>query len=784
MLKKVVIANRGEIALRILRACRELDIKTVAVYSTADKDLMHVRLADEAVCIGPANSAESYLNIPAVISAAEITEADAIHPGYGFLAENADFAEKAEISEFTFIGPTAETIEMMGDKVSAIAAMRAAGIPCVPGSNGALHKNDEKNLKLAEQIGYPVIIKAAGGGGGRGMRVVRDAESLIKSIAMTRTEAEAAFGNGTVYMEKFLENPRHIEVQVIGDGKGNAQCIKDFKKYIKKNFQEIVKSDANAKNLIERVMSSTTLAEIAYHLSFFEPCKDIEKLTEGYFKAIYRSIKNVHTAIFLPQECASKTRKFQDLDLDGLPEERGVSPQKLSSTASSLFGSPAYFGVQAPLREETPTGSSSAVLAAIQEVKKKEEAPEFVTIDDPREIPKKLLPQHQDDEENFVFGLPATDESKRKKFLLDVNRKLVRFSGKSYQDHLSDGTFNQLKLAADLSADDKIIHSLAWLLKVTVDDFLYMCQFLYQEQIHEVLYRFNTLEMETEILYLNPEVFFIDVFRDADSQKLLINYKIQSFKLLTTIVVDAYLGVLDETFSTKVSLQWQIEVNPTKKQVFFNQLIHTTNLNPVFNAADELSVYNALQGFPKKPWEPARDDCYSTARIVELFKNYIIYLFDFRYQLKHPLAAAGPTLDKEKFSALVNIDDVSKMLASIEGLPAKMVQEINSATTRIKEILSSSTQLTPEAKLSLVEASSLPFTPSTPTTIPLPNRWHTMGVEQRRKIIASALSQSPAPYSEGLYGRSARRADAAQTGSPDPARHLASQFSEVRGLPH
>lgn len=222
MLKKVVIANRGEIALRILRACKELGIKTVAIYSSADKDLMHVRLADEAVCIGPPNSTDSYLNIPAVISAAEITDADAIHPGYGFLAENADFAEKTESSEFTFIGPTPETIEMMGNKVSAIKAMKEAGIPCVPGSDGALDKNDERNLAFAKQIGYPVIIKAAGGGGGRGMRVVRDEASLLNSIAMTRTEAEAAFGNSNVYMEKFLENPRHIEVQILADGKGHA----------------------------------------------------------------------------------------------------------------------------------------------------------------------------------------------------------------------------------------------------------------------------------------------------------------------------------------------------------------------------------------------------------------------------------------------------------------------------------------------------------------------------------------------------------------------------------
>lgn len=222
MLKKVLIANRGEIALRILRACKELGIRTVAAYSTADVDLKHVKLADEAVCIGPANATDSYLNVPAVISAAEIADVDAIHPGYGFLAENADFAEQVEDSGFVFIGPAAATIRIMGDKVSAIKAMQEAGVPCVPGSNGELTKDESTNLKIAAEIGYPVIIKAAGGGGGRGMRIVRSEEELINAIAMTRTEAEAAFGNSSVYMEKFLENPRHIEVQVLGDGQGHA----------------------------------------------------------------------------------------------------------------------------------------------------------------------------------------------------------------------------------------------------------------------------------------------------------------------------------------------------------------------------------------------------------------------------------------------------------------------------------------------------------------------------------------------------------------------------------
>ena len=222
MFEKILIANRGEIALRVLRACKEMGIKTVAVYSTADRDLMHVRLADEAVCIGPANSTDSYLNIPAVISAAEVAHADAIHPGYGFLAENPNFAEQVEKGGFVFIGPTPETIHMMGNKVSAINAMKKAGIPCIPGSDGALTNDEERNLELGRKIGYPLIVKASGGGGGRGMRVVRSEGELLNTIATTKTEAAAAFGTDEVYMEKFLENPRHIEIQVIGDGKGGA----------------------------------------------------------------------------------------------------------------------------------------------------------------------------------------------------------------------------------------------------------------------------------------------------------------------------------------------------------------------------------------------------------------------------------------------------------------------------------------------------------------------------------------------------------------------------------
>ena len=222
MLDKVVIANRGEIALRILRACHELGIKTVAVYSTVDRDLLPVRLADEAICIGRAPSPESYLNIPAIITAAEITDAVAIHPGYGFLAENADFAERVEESGFIFIGPRPDTIRLMGNKVSAIKAMKEAGVPCVPGSDGPLIDDDQKNLQIAREIGYPVIIKAAGGGGGRGMRVVHSEASLLNAISLTRTEANTAFGNSTVYMEKYLEKPRHIEIQVLADGQGNA----------------------------------------------------------------------------------------------------------------------------------------------------------------------------------------------------------------------------------------------------------------------------------------------------------------------------------------------------------------------------------------------------------------------------------------------------------------------------------------------------------------------------------------------------------------------------------
>ncbi len=240
MLEKIVIANRGEIALRILRACREMGIQTVAVHSTADSDLKHVRLADESVCIGPPSSLESYLNIPAIICAAEVTNASAIHPGYGFLSENAEFAEQVESSGFKFIGPSAKAIRTMGDKVAAIKAMKDAGVPTVPGSDGPLNDDNERNLKIAKRIGYPVIIKAAGGGGGRGMRVVNAEGSLLNSIQLTKTEAGAAFNNDIVYMEKYLEKPRHVEIQVLSDSHGNAIHLAERDCSMQRKHQKVV----------------------------------------------------------------------------------------------------------------------------------------------------------------------------------------------------------------------------------------------------------------------------------------------------------------------------------------------------------------------------------------------------------------------------------------------------------------------------------------------------------------------------------------------------------------
>ena len=240
MFEKILIANRGEIALRILRACRELGIKTVAVHSTADTEAKYVRLADESVCIGPPPSAQSYLNVPAIISAAEVTDAEAIHPGYGFLSENADFAERIEQSGFVFIGPRPETIRLMGDKVSAKDAMKAAGVPCVPGSEGALPEDPKEIVKIARAVGYPVIIKAAGGGGGRGMRVVHTEAALLNAVTTTRAEAQAAFSNPVVYMEKFLENPRHVEIQVLADQHGNAVYLGERDCSMQRRHQKVI----------------------------------------------------------------------------------------------------------------------------------------------------------------------------------------------------------------------------------------------------------------------------------------------------------------------------------------------------------------------------------------------------------------------------------------------------------------------------------------------------------------------------------------------------------------
>lgn len=281
MLEKVVIANRGEIALRILRACKELGIKTVAVHSTIDRDLLHVRLADESVCIGGASATESYLNIPAVISAAEVSDATAIHPGYGFLAENADFAERVEKSGFVFIGPKADTIRLMGDKVSAINAMKKAGVPCVPGSDGPLPNDDDANLKMARVIGYPIIIKASGGGGGRGMRVVHSEAHLLNAINLTKSEAKAAFANDMVYMEKFLENPRHIEIQVLGDGQGNAVHLGERDCSMQRHHQKVLE-EAPAPGLSESQRNE--IGKICV-----DACKQINYRGAGTFEFLYEN---------------------------------------------------------------------------------------------------------------------------------------------------------------------------------------------------------------------------------------------------------------------------------------------------------------------------------------------------------------------------------------------------------------------------------------------------------------------------------------------------------------
>ena len=281
MLEKVLIANRGEIALRILRACKELGIRTVAVYSKADRDLMHVRLADEAVCIGPAPSTDSYLNIPAIISAAEVTDADAIHPGYGFLAENADFAESVERSGFIFIGPRADTIRLMGNKVSAIEAMKAAGVPTVPGSNGPVGDDQDAALMMAEEIGYPVIIKAAAGGGGRGMRVAEDRQQLLNAVTLTRSEAKNAFGDATVYMEKFLQKPRHVEIQVLSDGAGHAIHLGDRDCSLQRRHQKVVE-EAPAPNIPAHLKE-----EVAQRC--VNACQEINYRGAGTFEFLYEN---------------------------------------------------------------------------------------------------------------------------------------------------------------------------------------------------------------------------------------------------------------------------------------------------------------------------------------------------------------------------------------------------------------------------------------------------------------------------------------------------------------
>jgi len=281
MIEKIVIANRGEIALRVQRACRALGIKTVAVHSTADRDAKYVKLADESVCIGPPPASQSYLNIPAVISAAEVTDAQAIHPGYGFLSENADFAERVEQSGFIFIGPRAESIRLMGDKISAIRAMKKAGVPCVPGSEGPLNDDSKRNLKFAADIGYPVLIKAAGGGGGKGMRVVHSEGTLLNAISMTRAEAKAAFNNDTVYMEKYLQNPRHIEFQVLADDHGNAIHLGERDCSLQRRHQKVVE-ESPAPGITEKLRH-----KIGDRCA--EACRKIKYRGVGTFEFLYEN---------------------------------------------------------------------------------------------------------------------------------------------------------------------------------------------------------------------------------------------------------------------------------------------------------------------------------------------------------------------------------------------------------------------------------------------------------------------------------------------------------------
>ncbi len=281
MFEKILIANRGEIALRIQRACREMGIKTVVVHSEADREAKYVRLADESVCIGPAASRDSYLNMPAIIAAAEVTDAEAIHPGYGFLSENADFADRVEKSGFVFIGPRPESIRLMGDKVSAKQAMIEAGVPVVPGSPGALPEDPAEILRLASEVGYPVIIKAAGGGGGRGMRVVHTEAALLNSVAMTKSEAGAAFNNPEVYLEKFLENPRHIEIQVLADGGRNAVWLGERDCSMQRRHQKVIEeapAPGIARKLIERIGERCA-----------EACRKMQYRGAGTFEFLYEN---------------------------------------------------------------------------------------------------------------------------------------------------------------------------------------------------------------------------------------------------------------------------------------------------------------------------------------------------------------------------------------------------------------------------------------------------------------------------------------------------------------
>jgi len=280
VLDKVVIANRGEIALRVQRACREMGIKTVAVHSTADNNLKHVLLADETVCIGPPASADSYLNMPAIISAAEVTDAVAVHPCYGFLSENADFAERVETSGFIFIGPPASAIRLMGDKVSAIRSMKSAGVPCVPGSDGPLGEDADENMRIGRELGYPIIIKASGGGGGRGMRVVHAEASLIAAISVTKAEARAAFDNDVVYMEKFLEHPRHVEFQVLADNHGNAIHLGERDCSMQRRHQKVIE-EAPAPGITAK--QRKRIGERCV-----KACQDIGYRSAGTFEFLYQ----------------------------------------------------------------------------------------------------------------------------------------------------------------------------------------------------------------------------------------------------------------------------------------------------------------------------------------------------------------------------------------------------------------------------------------------------------------------------------------------------------------